>query len=170
METKLVCQLCQEPIDDERPSVQVGEKGCQGILAACSTRSVEVTITPGDFVHVLCRKNFTRPKQFADISVEKHDKHLRSVAPNFDFKSRCLFCGTFAKCGKTNRKRSFDTYPVRSLEFQSTIIKICSNRADQWADDVKIRLAHVFDLPAADAVYHQQCNVNFRTGKGVPKA
>jgi len=108
-----VCQLCQEPTYNDRPSVQVGEKGCQGILAACSTRSVEMTITPGDFVHVLCRKNFTVPKtdkQFADISVEKHDKRLRSVAPNFDFKSRCLFCGTFAKCGKTNRKISFDTY------------------------------------------------------------
>ena len=113
METQLVCQLCQEPTYNDRPSVQVGEKGCQGILAACSTRSVEMTITPGDFVHVLCRKNFTVPKtdkQFADISVEKHDKRLRSVAPNFDFKSRCLFCGTFAKCGKTNRKISFDTY------------------------------------------------------------
>jgi len=88
METLLVCQLCQEPIDDHRPSDQVGGKGCQGILAACSIRSVEVTITSEDFVHVLSRINFTRPtsdKQFADISVEKHDKHLRSVAPNIDF-------------------------------------------------------------------------------------
>ena len=24
------------------------------------------------------------------------------------------------------------------------------------------------DLPAADAVYHQQCSSNFRTGKNVP--
>ena len=30
------------------------------------------------------------------------------------------------------------------------------------------RLAYINDL-AADAVYHQSCNVNFRTGKQIPK-
>ena len=35
---------------------------------------------------------------------------------------------------------------------------------------MKIRLVHVFDLPVADAIYHQKCNVYFRTEKCVPKA
>jgi hypothetical protein len=176
METQFLCklcQICQEPIDDSKSSVRVGEKGCQGIRAACENHSVKVIINPGDYVHVLCRKNFTRTlsdKHSDDKYLDRNDKHLRSVAPNFDFKSRCLFCGTFAKCGKLNKKRSFDAYPVRSLEFQSTIIKKCIDRDDQWAHDIKLRLSHVFDLPAADAVYHQQCNVNFRTGKSIPKA
>ena len=49
------------------------------------------------------------------------------------------------------------TNPVRSLEFHSTIIKICSNRADQWADDGKIRLAHVLELPAVGNTFHGIC-------------
>ena len=28
----------------------------------------------------------------------------------------------------------------------------------------------MIDLPAAEAVYHQSCNANFRTGKQIPKA
>jgi hypothetical protein len=31
-------------------------------------------------------------------------------------------------------------------------------------------MALLFDLPAADAIYHQQCNINFRTGKSIPKS
>ncbi|XP_060598833.1 uncharacterized protein LOC132752517 [Ruditapes philippinarum] len=31
-------------------------------------------------------------------------------------------------------------------------------------------MALMFDLPAADAIYHQQCNINFRTGKSIPKS
>jgi len=62
------CHKCCEFVQDGDPagvttmprahrlwhSFPVGNKGCQGIPAACSTRSVEVTMTPGDFVHVLC--------------------------------------------------------------------------------------------------------------------
>lgn len=34
---------------------------------------------------------------------------------------------------------------------------------------MKHRLKSVHDLPAADALYHQSCSVNFRTGKQLPK-
>lgn len=37
------------------------------------------------------------------------------------------------------------------------------------AEDVKARLLHVRDLPAAEAVYHQTCSVNFRTKKQIPQ-
>ena len=39
-----------------------------------------------------------------------------------------------------------------------------------WANDRFSRLSAVIDLPAAEAVYHQSCNANFRTGKQIPKA
>ncbi len=35
---------------------------------------------------------------------------------------------------------------------------------------MKARILHVHDLHAADAVYHQTCSVNFRTGKQKPMA
>ena len=45
----------------------------------------------------------------------------------------------------------------------------CQERQDDWADSVQARLLHWHDLPAADALYHQTCSVNFRTGKKIPK-
>ena len=38
----------------------------------------------------------------------------------------------------------------------------------EWARDVRGRIEFVNDLHAADALYHQTCSVNFRTGKTVP--
>jgi len=38
------------------------------------------------------------------------------------------------------------------------------------AHDVSGRIASIIDLPAADALYHQSCSVNFRTKRQIPKA
>jgi len=46
---------------------------------------------------------------------------------------------------------------------------VCKERKDYWAGQVESRLHCVSDLHAADAVYHQQCSVNFRTGKQIPQ-
>ena len=43
--------------------------------------------------------------------------------------------------------------------------KICRERNDSWSTNVLSRIQFVQDLHAADAVYHQKCSVNFRTGK-----
>ena len=44
----------------------------------------------------------------------------------------------------------------------------CNCRQDEWAEVVKSRVDFARDLPAVDAVYHNQCNVNFRLGKHIP--
>ena len=51
---------------------------------------------------------------------------------------------------------------------KDSILAACSDRQDTWADTVKARILHVHDLPAADAIYHQTCSVNFRTGRQIP--
>jgi len=58
---------------------------------------------------------------------------------------------------------------VRTSHFQSSISLKCEERNDDWGKLVASRLAHVNDLHAAGAVYLQQCNVNFRTLKNIPK-
>ncbi len=62
-----------------------------------------------------------------------------------------------------------DVFPVRTGDFQVNISKICAERDDDWGKIVAGRLASVVDLHAADALYHQQCSVNFRTLKNIPK-
>lgn len=53
--------------------------------------------------------------------------------------------------------------------FQNSVMKACEARNDLWSTYVQSRLLSVNDLPAADAIYHQACSVNFRKGDPILK-
>ena len=91
----------------------------------------------------------------------------RSTTSRFIFKEHCFFCGQPAKY--EGRKRGYDVIPVRAKDFQDKIQEACRVRNDEWVETVRGRLEFAQDLHAADAVYHQACSVNFRTGKQFPK-
>ena len=105
-------------------------------------------------------------KMVLRVFMKKKPVSLRSKANHFSFQDYCLFCSLPVK--QDGNKRSFDCFPVRTFDFQRTIISICSERADDWGREVSIRIEFGRDLPAVDTVYHQVCNVNFRTGKQIP--
>jgi len=160
------CTICQKPVDGGTPTVRLGEKGCIGIQAANINHPCPVEVKAGGTVHIQCWKEFTRPKsKIVPTNIASHHRTLRSDTEQFDFKSKCLFCASFAKFSLTTKKRSHDVYPVRSLDFQDKILHDCVERNDNWANEVHCRLTQVLDLPAAEAAYHQACSVNFRTGK-----
>ena len=96
---------------------------------------------------------------------------MRFIATAFDFKQNCFFCGIFV-----NQKESFK-HPnrgtaqfcrVMEIEFEETIKEHCAQRQDEWSALVESRILAVFDLPAADAIYHPDCDKNFRAGKQIP--
>ena len=67
------------------------------------------------------------------------------------------------------RKRKIsDVVPVKTVETRDTILDVCKERGDDWANAVQARILHVYDLHAADAVYHRACSTNFRTKKQIP--
>ena len=76
-------------------------------------------------------------------------------------------CGRPAKFD--GKKKGYEVCPVWTFGFQEKISEICEKIGDDWANMVKGRLECCHDLFPSDAVYHQQCNVNFRTNKGTPK-
>jgi hypothetical protein len=78
-----------------------------------------------------------------------------------------FFCGQQASQTDTS-KRGIDVFPVRTKDFQINIEKICWERNDSCSTNVLSRIQFVQDLHATDAVYHQKCSVNFRTGKSLP--
>ena len=49
------------------------------------------------------------------------------------------------------------------------MLKTCRERNDDWSQTVLGRLEYLRDFHAADAVYQQTCNINFRTGKNILK-
>ena len=50
----------------------------------------------------------------------------------------------------------------------STDCDIIEKRQDEWGKTVLERIYKVFDLPTANAIYHQMCNMNFRTSRNIP--
>ena len=51
---------------------------------------------------------------------------------------------------------------------QNSMLNACNFRQDESADVVKSRCDFARNLPAVDAVYHNQCNIDFRLGKHTP--
>ncbi len=91
---------------------------------------------------------------------------LRSSKSQFNYSSDCFYCGEPAKLGR--KRKGLDVLPVRTVETRDTILGVCQERGDEWANAVQDRILHVHDLHAADAVYHKACRVNFRTMKQIP--
>ena len=127
----------------------------------------------GQSVHQECRRVYIRPQNIAkDIKSKTNPSSTqpirrRSEEPAFVFKEHCLFCGQPARYEK--KKKGFDVIPVRTKDFQDSVVKICKERQDPWSLIVEGRIAFAQDLHAADAVYHQTCSVNFRTNKDIPQ-
>ena len=98
------------------------------------------------------------------MNVEK--QVLRSAEKEFNFSINCFYCGEPAISGR--KRNGIQVIPVRIVETKDTILAICHERRDDWANAVQARILYVHNLHAADAVYHRVCSVNFRTMKQVP--
>ena len=92
---------------------------------------------------------------------------MRSQEKKFEYSQNCIFCGTGNNYDGCRKEHAL--IPVRSLEFKQQVLHASTSWPDEWRLKVKSRVDFVSDLPAADAVYHQVCNVNFRRGKQLPK-
>ncbi|CAG2194864.1 unnamed protein product [Mytilus edulis] len=169
------CIFCDKLLENGEQTVKLGKKGCDNINKISSDRQQDITTVPGLTVHHDCRRDFINLKWtrwIIDVDVDMEtstpERDLRSSKPIFKFKENCLFCGQTAKNYK--RKRGYDVVCVRTLEFKSSVESSCRERNDKWGEEVlsRIQMAHS-DLHAADAVYHAQCNSNFRTSKQMPQ-
>ena len=78
----------------------------------------------------------------------------------------CLFCGEELK----NDDRHLDRYSTNKAELTSlySVQAMCSQRGDQWALVVEVRLGSYTDLVTAEVEYHRQCRQNFYSGKMKP--
>lgn len=167
------CVFCRVSLKNGEEITQLREKGCNTVNRTSQTRNNTIVTTPGQKVHQKCRrdyinansiKNYMREK---DVSITEPTRDLRSSTPDFEFQKNCLFCGYFAKFSEC--KRGIDVFPVRTTDFSNTLRNICKKRNDEWSEIVLRRLNIApSDLHAADAIYHQTCSVNFRTGQQIP--
>ena len=169
------CEICQEPLV-KGEIVTLGEKGSASVNRASLERNdSSICTVPGQQVHQYCHKIHCNPNSIAQanrLPIEGPDKSicysvLRSRQKSFNFNGDCFLCGTPVDGGEQRKK--VDVFKVITIEMKDTILAICSERRDAWSDAVQTPIMHIHDLPAADAMYHQTCSVNFCTGKQIPK-
>lgn len=141
------------------------EKGSTTINQTSRSRGDTIVTVPGQVVHTACRKQYLDRHAIRSSScgTKESGATLRSGDELFTFRSDCLYCGTPTRENQV-------CYPVTTKAYQDTLLKECDTRDDDWSQTVRTRIISVLDLPAADAVYHQTCSVNFRTGKCVPQS
>ena len=175
MEVPELCAICKHPVDSgDHSASTLYPKGSLAINEASNSRKDSIHTVPGDKVHKDCRRKYCNPDQIAKDTKQEEstpstssDRHLlRSSEGGFSFATDCFFCGGPAKLGRKRKK--YDVLQVKTIGLKDTLLTTCCERADSWSDTVKARILHVHDLHAADAVYHQTCSVNFRTGKQMP--
>ena len=126
-----------------------------------------ITTVPGQQVHQNCRREYCLPsnikrarKVVSSETTSSHRSLTRKAEQGFSFRTDCFFCGT--KFGLNSEREGLgEAFRVTTIETKDTILKIFSERNDEWSETIRASLMNVHDLPAADAVYHQTCNVNF---------
>ena len=171
------CGICQEEIpNNEKLYVTLTEKGALGACNASKERGEDFIVNTGDNVHRSCQGAYINKKNIISYNKKKLStdaegnvgKRSLRADQDFDFKKDCLFCKNRITEGE---KRANKAYQVmcKNREFDSSILKVCEQRNDLWAMDVKGCIAFVNDLHSEDAVYHQARSANFRTGKGIPQ-
>ena len=167
------CVICKKSLNGEGDVVTLKEKGSKGINRASTEWFDSFTTVPGQQVHQNCRRKYCRPSSIkrAKKSVSEETTSSGRSFPCkaeqcFSFKTDCFFCGTKVEFGlNSKRKRLSEAFSVTTIETKDTILKICSERNDEWSEAVSAWLMNVHDLPAAD----QTCNVNFRTNRQLPQ-
>lgn len=124
-------------------------------------------------MHIKYRKDFCNPITIEQLKKKdqgdtpRQAKRLWSGESSFSYPDHCLFCGQVDVYH--NKRKGYELIPVRTFDFQETVTAVCDSRADAWAEPVKHRIIYAQDLHAKDAVYHNICSVNFRTGKQIPQ-
>ena len=128
------CLICCQSLANGQDHVKLRQKGSDSINAANKVRLDNITFLPGQTVHVHCRKDYCNPIRIK-LSLNKKPTQtvlspsLRSNTERFNFSTNCLFCAQRAKF--VGRKRGYNVYPVRTVEFKKNIEQICIDRDDK---------------------------------------
>ena len=172
---EMCCAICKKSLEDDIVSLRL--KGSDGINRASAERNDNIQTVPGQKVHKTCRRAYCHPSNIAqakkqEVASSQTSRKRRSLDRKtekfFSFKNDCFYCGNKIDFEEQKRKPG-EVFRVTTLETRDTVLETCSERGDSWAEVVQARILNVHDLPAAGAVYHQPCSVNFRTKKQMPK-
>lgn len=115
--------------------LRVREKGSERINSVSQQLNVDIVTHPEQTVHQICRRDHCHHK---DIRRQERNPVLKDAIPKirsqanaFSFKEQCLFCTKQIK--REGNKRGFDSFPVRTFDFQLKIQNVCNDRKNDFA-------------------------------------
>lgn len=128
------CCICKETTSDGKPTNVLQKKGSDRVNKASVQRGSKLVTTPGEIVHVECRRKYCKTQNIArDTALQQRQTaarcELRSKQSAFNFQEHCLFCGQIAKTDR--RLKELDVFPARTDDFQESVIQICQSRNDK---------------------------------------
>ena len=112
----------------------------------------------------------------SDPGLPESKRSCRSSSTSFDFQINCLFCGEVCQLQLDPRHPERWNKVIRcataeqgdDYNFKKDILKVCNQRGDTQADEVRIRIqGAISDLHAADAVYHKTCHFRFMSPRNI---
>ena len=135
----------------------------------------------GPFVHNECYRAYTSPEQItcSKKALSSHEEcrpstpTLRSEKSHFDYPTHCLICAEYLDFAAARRHPSRHS-GISSIEIvskdkksviQENLERICDQRQDNTAVNLKARIAFAGDLRAVEAKYHRKCMQSFMTSK-----
>ena len=157
-----VCVLCGKTNDDGE-TVCLREKGAVGVNNVAKERGVSIRVSAGCVVHTSLRVFINKNYLSSNASVGAESSMNRRQRRTPKEGDLCIFCDK-----PIDIKHGQEGYCVRTDGLRTELLRVCDERRDAWAETMRGKLNFLQDLHASDAVYHQQCCVNFRTGRQPP--
>ncbi len=148
---------------DEQSYSKLYTKGTRTINRLASDNGIRLVVKEREYVHTKCRIQFLKKPI---IKTSECPAETRATSSSFNFDEDCYYCSEHVS---EREKKNGQTCFVSTKIITSTVLKECDKRNDAWATEVRRRMNQVNDLRAADAIYHKQCDINFRTGRCVPE-
>lgn len=178
------CIICKNGFDDPTSRSKIFKKGLDSIIGACDIRNdiqlrnylqeKYTTVTSGDlqlFIHKDCRRNFIKKRELEAIieneNVPESPKKLRSTTHEFDWKTDCIFCGHKATIDIKNPNAN-KVCSAMTLPYRGNLLEKCNNVLDKFCTELKHKLVNCYDLVHVEAVYHDECRLNFEYKYGNP--
>ena len=167
------CVFCRKHVKDDENCVTLRDKGSKSINATSKQFDDSINTVVGQIVHVDCRRDYVnkwcieaRKRGSNNVEHGASKKRMLRSSEHFSFDVHCVFCGNGAMWKGRRKESAGSLVPVRTIHaFRDSVLKAYTVRNDHWAQTVSARLGFAEDCVAVEAVYHQACSTNFRTGR-----
>lgn len=175
-----LCVVCSELLSSDGRAV--GSKGRKTLMEVSVKRNDGQHEKWADLdklhVHNNCYRDYTCTSSTSTSRGEKVSKEsaktLRSSTP-YDYQTHCLICSQLLNFDNRHPDRNTKG-DISSVEYvthekkcviQEKLLKICDERLDNQAHNVKARILFAGDLRAVEAKYHRKCMQAFQSNRNI---